>query len=250
VAETVVAGMLVGEYVADYCAGAASDVQVSTGLVREFVERERAHLDALLRRRGRESVRALRAELQQVMTDKVGIFRAGADLEQAVDWLQQLLVRSRGLGVANPSLGANPELVDAYRVQRMIKVALTIACGALARTESRGAHHRQDFPRRDDAHWLKRTLASWPDATATLPRLDYEPLDVRTMELPPGWRGYGARDHHEHPESAARAAEVEAIRARLAGASRHSLQEALMPFADRLPQPFRGPNERVKQGYG
>jgi fumarate reductase flavoprotein subunit len=250
VAETVVGGMLVGEYVADWCSQPGSDVEVSTALAREFLERERAHLDALLRRRGRESVRALRAELQQVMTDKVGIFRTGADLEEAVDWLQQLLLRSRELGVANPSTGSNPELVDAYRVQRMIKVALTVACGALARTESRGAHFRQDCPRRDDAHWLKRTLATWPDADATLPRLDYETLDVRTMELPPGWRGYGGKDHVEHPDTDARRAEIEAIRARHAGSGRHALQDALMPFADRLPARFRGPNERVKQGYG
>jgi fumarate reductase flavoprotein subunit len=250
VAETVVGGMLVGEYVADWCSQPGSDVQVSTGLVREFLERERAHLDALLHRRGRESVRALRGELQQVMTDKVGIFRTGADLEEAVDWLQQLLLRSRELGVANPSPGSNPELVDAYRVQRMIKVALTVACGALARTESRGAHHRQDCPRRDDARWLKRTLATWPDASATLPRLDYESLDVRAMELPPGWRGYGGKDHVEHPDTAARLADIAAIRARHAASGRHALQDALMPFADRLPARLRGPNERVKQGYG
>jgi fumarate reductase flavoprotein subunit len=250
VAETVVGGMLVGEYVADWCSQPGSDVQVSTGLAREFLERERAHLDALLHRRGRESVRALRGELQQVMTDKVGIFRTGADLEEAVDWLQQLLVRSRELGVANPSPGANPELVDAYRVQRMIKVALTVACGALARTESRGAHHRQDCPRRDDARWLKRTLATWPDAGATLPRLEYEPLDVHAMELPPGWRGYGGKDHVEHPDTALRLADIETIRMRHAASGRHALQDALMPFADRLPARLRGPNERVKQGYG
>jgi fumarate reductase flavoprotein subunit len=250
VAETVVAGMLVGEYVADFCSDAANDLEVSTGLVREFVERERTHLDALLHRRGRESVRALRAELQQVMTDKVGIFRSGADLEEAVDWLQQLLVRSRELGVSNPSTGANPELVDAYRVPRMIKVALAAACGALARTESRGAHFRQDHPRRDDARWLKRTLATWPDAAATTPTLSYETLDVPRMELPPGWRGYGAKDFHEHPAAAARVAEIEAIRARHAASGRHALQGALMPFAELLPQRLRGPNERVQQGYG
>jgi fumarate reductase flavoprotein subunit len=250
VAETVVAGMLVGEYVADYCEESRSEVTVSTALVREFVERERGHLADLLRGRGRESVRALRAELQQVMTDKVGIFRSGPDLEEAVDWLQQLLLRSRELGVANPSPAANPELVDAYRLPRMIKVALAIACGALARTESRGAHYRQDHPRRDDATWLKRTLATWPDPRATLPTLGYEPLEVRAMELPPGWRGYGTKDHVDHPDTAARVAEVEALRVAHAASGRHGLQEALMPFSDRLPARFRGPNERVRQGYG
>ena len=57
--------------------------------------------------------------------------------------------------------GANPELVTAYRVQKMLKLALCVAYGALVRTESRGAHFREDYPRRDDAQWLKRTLATW-----------------------------------------------------------------------------------------
>jgi succinate dehydrogenase/fumarate reductase flavoprotein subunit len=51
--------------------------------------------------------------------------------------------------------------VTAYRVQKMLKLALTVAYGALVRTESRGAHFREDYPQRNDAEWLKRTLATW-----------------------------------------------------------------------------------------
>ena len=96
--------------------------------------------------------------------------------------------------------GANPELVTAYRVRRMLKLALCVAYGAAQRTESRGAHFREDHPRRDDAQWLKRTLATWGHDTDQLPSLAYEPLDVRGMELPPGWRGYGAKDYVDHAE--------------------------------------------------
>ena len=99
----------------------------------------------------------------------------------------------------------------------MLKLALCVAYGALTRTESRGAHFRQDYPRRDDAEWLKRTLATWKDADDTLPSLAYEPLDVMQMELPPGWRGYGAKDYIDHPDTARRAAEVEATRERALG---------------------------------
>jgi fumarate reductase flavoprotein subunit len=116
------------------------------------------------------------------------------------------------------------------------------------RTESRGAHFRQDFPRRDDSAWLKRTLARWPDG-ATLPVLAYEPLDVMQMELPPGWRGYGTRDHVDHPDTARRAAEVASIRAGSQGQPRAQLQAALMPFTDLLPERFRGANERVGEGF-
>ena len=79
------------------------------------------------------------------MTAKVGIFRRGEDLKTAVDELQQLLVRSRNIGVRYKARGANPELVTAYRVQKMLKVALCVAYGALMRTESRGAHYRRIF---------------------------------------------------------------------------------------------------------
>jgi fumarate reductase flavoprotein subunit len=246
-AETVVAGMIVGEFVADWCEGATGSVELSTGLAASFVDRERAALASLVARTRGEDAIALRARMQSTMTDRVGIFRTGDELEPAVSELRELLTRSRDIAVRYKARGANPELVTAYRVQKMLKVALCVACGALARTESRGAHFREDHPRRDDAAWLRRTLATWPDAAATQPTLRYEALDVDRMELPPGWRGYGARDFIEHPHTAKRAAEVDAIRASLAGAGRAEVQRALMPFAHLLPPRWRGANERIDQ---
>ena len=201
VAETVVAGMIVGEFIADFCDKPENDVNIPTGVVREFVARESARLQGLLTGGGTEDASAIKARMQEIMTDKVGIFRTGKDLEQAVDLLQKLLVQSRRIGVKSNAPGANPELVTAYRVQKMLRLALCVAYGALTRTESRGAHYRQDFPRRNDAEWLKRTLATW-QGDATLPTLAYEALDVKRMELPPGWRGYGAKDYTDHPDTA------------------------------------------------
>ena len=57
----------------------------------------------------------------------------------------------------------------------------------------RGAHTREDYPKRDDEKWLKRTLASWESDTQTLPTLSYEDLDIMSMEIAPGFRGYGAK---------------------------------------------------------
>ncbi len=242
VAETVVAGMIVGEFIADFCD--REDLSIPLGLVREFVGREQAKLDALLNGNGSESASAIKAEMQALMTDKVGIFRTGEKLTQAVETLQQLLARSRKIGVPYKSVGANPELVTAYRTQKMLKLALTIAYGALMRTESRGAHFRNDFPRRNDAQWLKRTLATWKNESDTLPTLAYEPLDVTKMELPPGWRGYGAKDYVDHPDTAARLAAVEALKQRYGG-DRYALQAALLPFDHLLPARLRGRNERI-----
>ena len=247
VAETVVAGMIVGESIADFCDSAANDVTVPMSLVHEFMRRERAHLDTLLGGGGSEDASALKARMQEIMTAKVGIFRRGSDLQEAVDELQQLLARSQRIGLRSREGGANPELVTAYRVQKMLKLALCIAQGALVRTESRGAHFREDFPRRDDAQWLKRTLATWPGEGDALPTLGYEALDVAAMELPPGWRGYGAKDYVDHPDTAQRAAEVAALRERMASASRFEVQQALMPYEHLLPPPLRGRNERIDE---
>ncbi|MCX7058087.1 MAG: hypothetical protein NTZ79_13160 [Proteobacteria bacterium] len=91
---------------------------------------------------------------------------------------------------------------------------------------------------------MQRTLATWPDPTATRPTLAYEPLQVSTMELPPGWRGYGERNHIEHPDTPARAATVEATQT-AEQLSRHALQERLMPYRHLLPPSLRGDNDRL-----
>ncbi len=247
VAETVVAGMIVGDFIADFCDRSANDVPIPTGLVREFLAAEQAKLDQLVSGGGSEDASALRVAMQEIMTAKVGIFRTGTELSAAVTELQALLERSRHIGLRSKAAGPNPELVTAYRTQKMLKLALCVAYGAAQRTESRGAHFREDFPRRDDAQWLKRTLATWPRAADTLPTLAYEPLDVTAMELPPGWRGYGAKDYVDHPDTAARAAAVAAMRDSLADAPRFEVQQALMPYDKLLPEALRGRNERIDE---
>ncbi len=249
VAETVVAGMIVSEYVADFCQSDQGEINIPTALVREFHEREQAKLDALLSSSGNESASEIRQRMEQIMIEKVGIFRTGNELDQAVDELQELLVRSRNLGLKSSVHGANPELVAAYRLPKMLKIALCVALGARERTESRGAHSREDYPQRDDTNWLKRTLATWNGESETLPDLTYEPLDVSEMELPPGFRGYGQADHREHPEAAGRHAEVESIRERMNNADRFEIQRALLPFEHLLPERYRGRNERLEEPH-
>ena len=126
-------------------------------------------------------------------------------------------------------------------------LAICVAYGALQRSESLGAHFREDHPRRDDAEWLKRTLATWEHETDDLPTLNYEALDVRRMELPPGWRGYGAKDYTNHPASEARQAEVDATKQRIG--DRFDLQRALMPYEHLLPARYRGRNERIDDRF-
>ena len=245
VAETVVSGMIVGAAIADFCASPAGELTVSTALIRQCFEQAQAEFAGIANQRGKESASLLLREMQATMTEQVGIVRQGEALNTAVNTLQSLFLRSRDIGLSGRRNGADPELTLAWRLQKMLKLALCVSYGALQRTESRGAHFREDFPQRNDADWLKRTLATWPNKAQTLPTLSYESLDITRMELPPGWRGYGTRDAIEHPLTASRQSEVDHRRAVLAGSDRHAVQTALMPFRHLLPAHLRGDNARL-----
>lgn len=264
IAETVVAGMIVGKYVADFCQ--KNSLQLDTQLVETSVAKLQAEIDALLYPASTESSKTVRTkteptktvphaaenvftlmhEMQRIMMSYVGIFRNGPELDKAVAELQALLVRSKNIVVQCKKRHSNPELVAALRLKRMLRVALTVACGAAARTESRGAHAREDFPQRNDKDWLNRTLATWPDVDALAPTLSYEDLDVMTMELPPGYRGYGNDNAIAHPDTAKRQQQIDDILAELGtDVDRVTKQQALMPF--KLPEALMPQNERLQQ---
>lgn len=241
-AETVVGGMIIGKYVADFCEN--NSLEIDTQLAERFMQQVQSEIDMLVEGDGHESAFELKREMQRIMMDYVGIFRNGPELEKAVAELKVLLERSRKLGLKCKKRHANPELVEALRVKRMLKVALTVACGAAARTESRGAHAREDYPQRNDRDWLNRTLASWPDPDALEPVLNYEALDVMKMELPPGYRGYGINNAIVHPDTEKREQQIAEILAELGDdADRYQRQRALMPFE--LPESLQPNNERL-----
>jgi fumarate reductase flavoprotein subunit len=247
VSETVVSGMLVAEYISDFLDSTDSDLEIHTSKVEAFVKKEQDKIDKLLTNHGGEDAYVLRRRMEEIMMDKVGIFRNGKDLKDAVVELEDLLKRSKNIDVfRSKSRAANPALVNAYRTQKMIKVALTCALGAYLREESRGAHSREDFPKRDDANWLKRTITSWPDENQTMPSVTYEDINISTMELPPGFRGYGKDLTQHHPMTQLRQESVDIIVEKLKaeGKNRFEIQDALMPFINKLPKKYRGINER------
>ena len=247
VSETVVSGMLVAEYISDYIESDESAMSIHTQNVEKFIKIEQDKIDALLTKENGEDAYVLRRRMEEIMMEKVGIFRNGDDLQEAVSELEELLKRSKNIEVfRSKSPAANPALVNAYRTQKMLKVALTVAYGALLRTESRGAHSREDYPKRDDANWLKRTITSWCNEDDTMPTVTYENIDISTMELPPGFRGYGKDLTSHHPDTQKRVDEVTKIQKELEekGATRFELQDSLMSFIDKLPKKYRGINER------
>jgi len=185
VAETVVMGMVVGRSIAQDLAG--SDSSFSDTAARSARLEVEQRLRALASY-GLEYVYDLRQRMAEILMEKVGVFRNGRELVTAVEELQELQERAKHLGLRSSGRGPDPEVSACLRLPGMIRLATTIAYGALQRTESRGSHYREDYPTRDDELWLRRTLATWTPA-ADLPRLSYEP--VKITESPPGERGYG-----------------------------------------------------------
>ena len=186
-AETLVAGRLVGMRVAESADDARANVD--TELVFAAVHKAEQRAKQWLQRDGEgPSVYEIRDAMGETMMHNVGIFRNGDDLADAVAELRRLLGQTDAAVLRSKAPGMNPELSFALRLKGMLKLAICVASGALAREESRGAHHRTDFLQRDDTKWLNRTLARWhPDADE--PELSYEPVGL--LDLPPGGRGYG-----------------------------------------------------------
>jgi succinate dehydrogenase / fumarate reductase flavoprotein subunit len=117
---------------------------------------------------GEESAARLRAELQQTMMDHVSVFRTEAGLKEALATLSLLRSRYRRVTVQDRSLRFNTELEEALELGYLLDLAWATTVAALSRTESRGAHYREDFPQRDDAHWLVHSLAFLKDDAITL----------------------------------------------------------------------------------
>ncbi|MCF8044508.1 MAG: fumarate reductase flavoprotein subunit [Desulfarculaceae bacterium] len=245
VAETVVAGMIVGEYVADYCK--ENCLNVSTKTVDRAMKKQENMIADLINRDAGENPFELKKEMQQIMMDKVGIFRNGDDLTKAVDELKVLNRRAKNIALRNRISSSNPELVEAIRVPKMIKLAQCVAYGAQLRTESRGAHAREDYPERNDRDWLNRTLATWKEEDADLPEMNYEPLDVMKMEMPPASRGYGVDNIVPHPDTEKRVEEIETVKQENPDADRFEIQEVINPID--IPAKFTGRNERVGRGF-
>jgi fumarate reductase flavoprotein subunit len=188
-AETVVAGMVVGAKVVEYLKG--RDATWTTGAMRNAAAQVEDRISRLASGAdGDENVYAVRDAMQDALQDGVHIFRTGEGLENAVERLREVQQRAARIGLKSGGHGPNPELGLALKLPGMVRLAQCIAYGALQRTESRGSHAREDYPARNDRDWLSRTLATWPDSGADVPTLRYEAA-TQVMEIPPGDRGYG-----------------------------------------------------------
>jgi fumarate reductase flavoprotein subunit len=154
--------------------------------IAQLVSDERRRLERrILKADGRERIADIREAMHKVMEAGAGIYRDRAGLEKTCQTLRELRERFTRIGLSDRDPVFNTEVVAALELDSMLDVAAAVAQSALLREESRGAQARTDFPKRDDARFLKHSLAyHTPDG----PRIDYAPVTI--TRWPPEERKY------------------------------------------------------------
>jgi succinate dehydrogenase / fumarate reductase flavoprotein subunit len=170
----VYAGQVVGPAVIAYLGG-LKGAESSSSALRGAEARWTQRFADLAKREGDENPYALADELGKWMLGNVTIVRHNAKLQETDAKIQELTERWHRASVLDHGTWANAPLSFLNQLWNMLQLARVVTLGALARDESRGAHYKPDFPKRDDVHWLKTTVASH---AADGPRFRYDPVDV------------------------------------------------------------------------
>ena len=172
--DLVVFGRRGGKAMADFC-GQADFQPLPANPEAEAVRQ----LDVLRRGAGKQKPATLRAEMQKVMMDYVGVFREGPMLQKALDTVRELQERFRHISIEDTGRTFNTDLYEAWELGCLLDLAEVTAHAALVRTESRGAHWREDFPKRDDANWMKHSFVARRDGAL---ETTYKPVVLTRFE--------------------------------------------------------------------
>ncbi len=171
--DLIVFGRRAGKHVADYCRGADYPPLPSnpTGEIE-------AELNRIRSADGSRKPYQIRTEMQEVMMKHVGVFRTAEGMQEAVDTIRRLKDQYRtDLSIDDRGRRFNSDLYEAWELGSLLDIAEVTAVSALNRTESRGAHSREDFPKRNDTEWMKHTLAC-RSADGTIELNHDKPVDM------------------------------------------------------------------------
>jgi succinate dehydrogenase / fumarate reductase flavoprotein subunit len=185
-------GLFGGTCIRNYITDAAkvSAVDVAENTYEQIVKQETDRQDALVKNAGDENPYKLWQEMGREMTENCTVVRHNDRLETTLARCQDWKARYRRVKLSDTGMWTNQNLSFTRALRDMIVMAEAILQGALMRNESRGAHYKPEFPERDDAQFLKATIATY-DSANERPQIDYAPVD--TSLVTPRARTYGKK---------------------------------------------------------
>ena len=182
-----------GRAVANRCAETITSDAPHATLPDDACDQALARLDKLRNANGGTPTAVIRDKMQRAMQSNAAVFRTGETLADGVREIREINALFADVKVSDKSLIWNSDLIETYELSNLLGQAMATIVSAENRTESRGAHAREDFPERDDTNWHKHTLC-WVDDDGQT-RIDYRPVHMYTLTnevdvVPPKKRVY------------------------------------------------------------
>jgi succinate dehydrogenase / fumarate reductase, flavoprotein subunit len=183
-----------GRAVGLHCGETLKSGATQPELKAAWTEGHLARLDRLRNASGGTPTAQIRLEMQTAMQEDAAVFRTGESLKSGVERLAAVHAKRPDIKVSDRGMIWNTDLIETLEFENLVGQAIVTVNGALNRTESRGAHAREDFAERDDVNWMKHSLAWWDDASGAV-KIDYRPVHSTPMtneapSIPPKPRVY------------------------------------------------------------